>query len=89
MNRYIYKVVFLSLLFLNLNTFAFSEIIIFSSCKNQKDGFIKNEYILNLDKSLMTRNFIYDKKTYKKYRVTDLSVKKKTQLKDLFIEKKI
>jgi len=57
-----------------------SEIIILSSCDNKKDGFLKNEYILDLGKSLMTRNFIYNNKTFKKYRVTDLSVKKKNTL---------
>ena len=70
---------FLSLTFLIL--FAASklnaEIIILSSCDNKKDGFLKNEYILDLEKSLMTRNFVYNNKTFKKYRVTDLSVKKK------------
>ena len=53
-----------------------AEIIILSSCDNKKDGFLKNEYILDLEKSLMTRNFVYNNKTFKKYRVTDLSVKK-------------
>jgi hypothetical protein len=57
-----------------------SEIIILSSCDNKKDGFLKNEYILDLEKSLLTRNFIYNNKTFKKYRVTDLSVKKKNTL---------
>ena len=56
----------------NLN----AEIIIFSACENKKDGFLKNEYVLDLEKSLMTRNFVYNNKTFKKYRVTDLSVKK-------------
>jgi len=53
-----------------------AEIIILSACDNKKDGFLKNEYILDLEKSLMTRNFVYNNKTFKKYRVTDLSVKK-------------
>ena len=57
-----------------------AEIIILSSCDNSKDGFLKNEYILDLEKSLMTRNFVYNEKTFKKYRVTDLSVKKKNSL---------
>ena len=73
---------FLSLTFLIL--FAASklnaEIIILSSCDNKKDGFLKNEYILDLKKSLMTRNFVYNNKTFKKYRVTDLSVKKENTL---------
>ena len=57
-----------------------SEIIILSSCDNKKDGFLKNEYILDLEKSLMTRNYVYNEKTFQKYRVTDLSVKKKSSL---------
>jgi len=60
----------------NLN----AEIIILSSCDNKKDGFLKNEYILDLEKSLMTRNFVYNNKTFKKYRITDLSIKKENTL---------
>ena len=80
MNKVVNKTIFLSLIFFNLNTSILSEIIIFSLCMNKKDGFVKNEYILDLDKSLMTRNFVYDKKTYKKYYTTDLSVKKKNSI---------
>ena len=57
-----------------------AEIIILSSCNNQKDGFLKNEYTLDLEKLLMTRNYVYHEKTFKKYRVTDLSVKKNNTL---------
>ena len=53
-----------------------SEIIIMSLCDDQQDGFLKNEYILNLDELIMTRNYIYKEKTYQKYKITDLSVKK-------------
>ena len=75
------KIKFLNFLYLIiLSSFTVSslnaEIIIFSACENKKDGFLKNEYILDLEKSLMTRNFVYNDKTFKKYRVTDLSVKK-------------
>ena len=66
--------------FINLILFTIkdlrSEIIIMSSCNNKKDGFLKNEYILNLEESTMTRNYIYNKKTFKKYRTNDISVKK-------------
>ena len=34
-------------------------------------------HILDLRKSLMTRNYVYNEKTFKKYRITDLSIKKK------------
>ena len=53
-----------------------SEIIIMSSCDDKQDQFLKNEYILNLDELIMTRNYVYKEKTYQKYRLTDLSVKK-------------
>ena len=47
-----------------------------SSCDDKQDEFLKNEYILNLNDLIMTRNYIYKEKTYQKYRLTDLSVKK-------------
>ena len=79
------KINYLSFFILILITLTTSnklsaEIIILSSCDNQKDGFLKNEYILDLEKLLMTRNYVYNKKTFKKYRVTDLSVKKNNTL---------
>ena len=57
-----------------------ADIMVLSSCENKKDGFLKNEYILDLEKSMMIRNFVYSEKTFKKYRVTDLSVKKENTL---------
>ena len=69
---------------------VFSEIMILTGCKNLNDGFIKNEYILNFEKSLMTRNYIYDNKTYKKHKITDLSIKKENILERfLYIEKNL
>ena len=64
-----------TILFVNFQTLVFSEIMHLTGCKNLKDGFIKNEYILDFEKSLMKRNYIYDSKTFKRYRSTDLSVK--------------
>jgi len=77
-----FKVIFLffSLVFINFQTIVFSEIMFLSGCKNLNDGFIKNEYILDFEKSLMTRNYVYDNKTYKKHKKTDLSIKKKNTL---------
>ena len=63
---------FLILPFQNLK----SEIIILSLCDDKQDEFLKNEYILNLNELIMTRNYVYKEKTYQKYRLTDLSVKK-------------
>ena len=53
-----------------------SEIIIMSACDDKQDEFLKNEYILNMNELIMTRNYVYKEKTYKKYKLTDLSVKK-------------
>ena len=53
-----------------------SEIIVMSSCDDKQDDFLKNEYILNLNELIMVRNYVYKEKTYQKYRLTDLSVKK-------------
>ncbi len=53
-----------------------AEIIVLSKCNHKEDGFLKNEYILNLNELIMTRNYVYNEKTYQKHRITDLSVKK-------------
>jgi len=70
--KYIVFLFFIILPFQNLK----SEIIIMSSCDDQQDEFLKNEYILNLNELIMTRNYVYKEKTYQKYKLTDLSVKK-------------
>ncbi len=70
--KFLISVLFIILPFQHLK----SEIIIMSKCDDKQDEFLKNEYILNLDELIMTRNYIYKEKTYQKYRLTDLSVKK-------------
>ena len=60
-----------------------AEKIILSSCDNKKDVFLKNEYILDLEQSIMTRNYIYNEKTFKKYKITDLSVRKQNKIERL------
>ena len=73
-NNFLKFLTILIILFSNRN--LKSEIIIMSLCDDKQDGFLKNEYILNLDELIMTRNYIYKEKTYQKYKITDLSVKK-------------
>jgi len=64
-----------------------SEIIILSGCDDKQDEFLKNEYILNLDDLIMTRNYVYRGKTYQKYRLTDLSVKKSNSyVRNIYVE---
>ena len=68
---------FIIFLFLILSTQSLkSEIIVMSACDDKQDEFLKNEYILNLNELIMVRNYVYKEKTYQKYRLTDLSVKK-------------
>ena len=69
-----FLIFFLSFFFISLN--SQSEIIVLSKCDHKEDGFLKNEYVLNLNELIMTRNYVYAEKTYQKYRITDLSVKK-------------
>ena len=60
-----------------------AEKIILSKCDSRKDGFLKNEYILDLGQSLMIRNYIFDERTFNKHRITDLGVKKKNKIERL------
>ena len=82
------KIKFLLYFFLvvNFQTMVFSETMHLTGCKNFNHGFIKNEYILDFEKSLMTRNFVYDNKTYKKLKLTDLSIKKENTIKKFIYE---
>ena len=70
--KYLIYLFFIILPYQNLK----SEIIIMSVCDDKQDEFLKNEYILNMNELIMTRNYVYKEKTYKKYKLTDLSVKK-------------
>jgi hypothetical protein len=83
-----FKILLLIFFFSNLSSVAYTQIMILSGCKNLNDSFIKNEYILDFEKSLMTRNYVYDGKTYKRYKTTDLSIKKKNTLERFMYEDK-
>jgi hypothetical protein len=80
--NFLKSILIIPLLLISINN-SQAETIIMSSCDNKKDGFLKNEYILNLNKSIMTRNYIYNDKTFKKYKMTDLSVKKENTIQRL------
>jgi len=79
---------FFLLIFISLQTIVFSEIMLLTGCKNLNDSFIKNEYILDFEKSLMTRNYVYDKKTFQKHKITDLSIRKENTLERFMYEDK-
>ncbi|MDC0328176.1 hypothetical protein OAN08_01425 [Candidatus Pelagibacter sp.] len=87
-NNFKFKFLFFLFLFVISQTSAFTEIMHLTGCKNLKDGFLKNEYILDFEKSLMRRNFIYDNKTFKRLKLTDLSIKKENTIEKFIYEDK-
>jgi hypothetical protein len=87
-NNFAIKFLILLLFLVNFQTIVFSEIMLLTGCKSLNDSFIKNEYILDFEKSLMTRNYVYDNKTYKKHKITDLSIKKESTLERFIYEDK-
>ena len=58
------------------SSLATGEIIIFKNCKNYNYSYEKNEYIIDLNKGMMTREFIYDEVSYKKLKLNDINIKK-------------
>ena len=79
--------IFLFIIFFFTSFSLNAEIIVLSKCNHKEDGFLKNEYILNLNELIMTRNYVYNEKTYQKYKVTDLSVKKKNSyVRNIYVE---
>ncbi len=87
-NNFIIEFLIFLFFLLNFQTIVSSEIMILTGCKNLNDSFIKNEYILDFEKSLMIRKYVYDNKTYKKHKITDLSIKKKNTLERFMYEDK-
>ena len=69
---------FLLFLIIFILSFQFlkADILIFKNCKNVNYSYKKNEYILDLDRGMMTRNFIYDEVSYERLRLNDITVKK-------------
>ena len=55
---------------------SFAEILIFKNCTNKDYSFEKNEYKIDVEKRVMTREFIYSKETYEKLRLNDARVKR-------------
>ena len=62
------------ILFFSKNLLA--EIVIFKDCSSDQYSYDKNDYILDLNEKIMTREFIYSDESYKKLRLNDISIKK-------------
>ena len=71
--------VFLILFFCVYSIFLFAEILVFKNCKSKNYEFEKNEYRLDIDQGLMTREFVYTDETYERLRFDDIRVKKENE----------
>ena len=71
--------VFLILFFCIYSNFLFAEILVFKNCKSKNYEFEKNEYRLDIDQGLMTREFIYTDETYERLRFDDIRIKKENE----------
>tara|TARA_Y100000992_G_C21058885_1_gene393179 strand:- start:250 stop:660 length:411 start_codon:yes stop_codon:yes gene_type:complete len=71
--------VFLILFFCFYSNFLFAEILVFKNCKSKNYEFEKNEYRLDIDQGLMTREFVYTDETYERLRFDDIRVKKENE----------
>ena len=53
-----------------------AEILVFKDCKSEDYEFEKNEYKIDIDKGVMTREFIYTDETYQRLRMNDMRIQK-------------
>ena len=56
-----------------------AETIVFKDCSSKNYNYEKNDYIIDLKKELMTREFIYSEDSFKKLRLNDIAVKKENK----------
>ena len=53
-----------------------AEILVFKNCKSENYEFEKNEYKIDINKGVMTREFVYTDETYQRLRVDDIRTQK-------------
>ena len=71
------KKIFYICFFFSIMSPLSTEILVFKNCKSNDYNYEKNEYLLDLEKGIMTRKFIYDEESYKKLRLNDITIKRK------------
>ena len=62
-----------------------AETIVFKECSSENYNYEKNDYVLDLEKELMTREFVYSKDSYEKLRLNDITVKKEKNFEYLHV----
>ena len=70
------KKILLILLLQLLFSSSFAEILVFKDCKSEDYEFEKNEYKIDINKGVMTREFVYTDETYERLRMNDMRVQK-------------
>ena len=53
-----------------------AEILVFKNCKSEDYEFEKNEYKIDINKGVMTREFVYTDETYQRLRLNDMRIQK-------------
>ena len=67
---------FIIICFIFFSSSLSAEILVFKNCKSKDYDFEKNEYKIDIDKGVMTREFIYTDETYQRLRMNDIRVQK-------------
>jgi len=70
------KIKFIIICFIFFSSPLSAEILVFKNCKSEDYDFEKNEYKIDINKGLMTREFIYTDETYQSLRLNDIRVQK-------------
>jgi hypothetical protein len=67
---------FIIICFILFSSSISAEILVFKNCKSEDYDFEKNEYKIDINKGIMTREFIYTDETYQSLRMNDIRVQK-------------
>jgi len=67
---------FIIICFILFSSSLSAEILVFKNCKSEDYDFEKNEYKIDINKGVMTREFIYTDETYQSLRMNDIRIQK-------------
>jgi hypothetical protein len=67
---------FIMICFFLFSSSLSAEILVFKNCKSEDYEFEKNEYKIDINKGVMTREFVYTDETYQRLRVNDMRTQK-------------
>ena len=68
---------FIIIYFFLLSSSLSAEILLFKNCKSEDYEFEKNEYRIDINKGVVTREFVYTEETYQRLRMNDMRIQKK------------